>query len=187
MPTHKTPERIRRAALELFGRKGIAGTTVQEIAGRAGCSQAALYKHWDGKDALARELFETSHRDLLEAMDQGAAHWEEASERVLGALIGFVRFARLNASEYALLFQVYHSDYAKWLAGHDRPSDRIALEIREGMGEGAIPEGDAMVKAALVLGMAIRLAFFERQGLIREDPARTEEELSLAAAAVLGV
>jgi AcrR family transcriptional regulator len=50
-------ERIQEAAVELMGRKGVAGTTTQDIARRARCSQAVIYKYWESKEALAREEF----------------------------------------------------------------------------------------------------------------------------------
>jgi hypothetical protein len=53
------------------------------------------------------------------------------------------------------------------------------------MQSGAIPPGNAGVKAALLLGMAVRLAFFERQSLIEGGAAAADAGLWAAAAAVL--
>lgn len=176
--------RIRDAAMELMARKGIAGTTTQDIARRAKCSQAAIYKYWESKEALAHERFEEAHRSMIEAME-GAAVGKNASEMVLGALVGLVRFARSHPAEYAFLFQVFHSDYARWLTEHDKPRDVILREIRKAMKAGEIPQGSPEMKAALLLGMAIRLAFFERQKLVGAAPEEVDEGLLMAAAAVL--
>lgn len=178
-------ERIRVAALELMARKGIAGTTTQEIAQRARCSQAALYKSWDGKEALARHLFEEAHAGMLAEMEAGAEAAQDPSERVIGVLQGLLGHSRRHPAEYAFLFQVFHSDYARWLVPHPKPRDLVLRELKRGMQSGAIPAGNASVKAAILLGMAVRLAFFERQSLIEGGVAATDAGLWAAAAAVL--
>jgi len=178
-------ERIREAAVELLARRGVAGTTTQEIARRARCSQAAIYKHWPGKEELARELFEEAHRDFLQAIEDGAAGPDRPPERVLGALLGLVRYARAHPAEYAFLFQVFHSDYARWLVSHPKPRDVVQRELVRAMEAGDVAPGSPAARTALLLGMAIRLAFFERQGLVEGGPAEVEEALIQGAAALL--
>jgi AcrR family transcriptional regulator len=178
-------ERIRDAALELMGKKGVAGTTTQEIARRAACSQAAIYKYWDSKDALAQETFEAAHRQLLEEMEAGARAGRTASDRVEGALVRFLGYARSRPTEYGFLFQVFHSDYARWLAAHPMPRDIVVRELERGMKAGEIPRGEAQLAAALVLGMAIRVAFFEKQRLLGADAAAVNDGLRRGVRAVL--
>ena len=180
-------ERLSKSALELFGRKGIAGATVAEIAKRARCSQAALYKHWDGKDPLAFALFESAHVELVDGMRDAADGWEDPSRRAVGALVGFLHYARFHPEEFGLLFQVFHTDYSKWLTRVEKPSDVIMREVAQGMQSGVLPQGDIGLKSAMLLGMTIRVALFERQNLIRCDPVTTDRELAAGAAAVLGV
>ncbi len=177
--------RIQKAALELLARKGVAGTTTQEIARRARCSQAAIYKHWPGKEELARELFDEAHRAFLDAMEAEVARRERPPERVLGALLGLLRFARSRPGEYAYLFQVFHSDYARWLVSQPKPRDVVQRELARSIEAGEIPTGAVGAKTALLLGMAIRLAFFERQGLVEGGPEAIEQALVQGAAAVL--
>src|SRR5919107_2792626 len=52
---------ILRAALTLFSRRGLAATSVRDIADESGYTNPALYKHFAGKDELALYLFETCH------------------------------------------------------------------------------------------------------------------------------
>lgn len=47
-------ERIREAAVELFGRAGFGGTTVRAIAARAEVSPALIMHHFGSKDGLIR-------------------------------------------------------------------------------------------------------------------------------------
>jgi len=50
-----------RAALKLFSERGLAATSVRDIADESGYTNPALYKHFASKDALALYLFETCH------------------------------------------------------------------------------------------------------------------------------
>jgi AcrR family transcriptional regulator len=59
--------RILETALRLFVRDGLCETSVRDIAKASGLTNPALFKHFRGKDALARYLFERCYLDL-EAM-----------------------------------------------------------------------------------------------------------------------
>jgi TetR/AcrR family transcriptional regulator, repressor of fatR-cypB operon len=53
---------ILRAAMKLFGERGLAETTIRDIADESGYTNPALYKHFASKEELALHLFETCHR-----------------------------------------------------------------------------------------------------------------------------
>ncbi|MDO8431218.1 MAG: TetR/AcrR family transcriptional regulator [Candidatus Binatus sp.] len=55
-PDTKRPV-IVRAATSLFAERGIDGTSMRAIAEAAGVREAAIYRHFAGKDDLAREIF----------------------------------------------------------------------------------------------------------------------------------
>ena len=55
---------ILRAAMKLFSERGLAATTIRDIAKESGYTNPALYKHFVSKEELALYLFETSHRRL---------------------------------------------------------------------------------------------------------------------------
>ena len=54
-----TAERILSAALELFAARGFAATSVRQIAAAVGVTDAALYSHFAGKQAIFDRLLET--------------------------------------------------------------------------------------------------------------------------------
>ena len=185
MATPGARDRIQRAAVELMAKRGVVGTTTQDIAKRAKCSQAAIYKYWDSKEALAHERFDDAHTRLIEDMEARVALGPNPSGRVLGGLLGLLGFARAYPAEYAFLFQVFHSDHALWLSSHAKPRDIVLRELRGAIEAGDIPEGNPELKTALLLGMAIRLAFFERQKLVPATPGNQDEGFVQAVAAVL--
>src|SRR3954471_16856759 len=54
-------QEILRAALKLFSERGLAATTIRDIADESGYTNPALYKHFASKDELALHLFESCH------------------------------------------------------------------------------------------------------------------------------
>jgi len=69
---------ILRAALKLFSERGLASTSIRDIADESGYTNPALYKHFESKDELALYLFETCH----------ARVWTRCAT-ALGAAAGF--------------------------------------------------------------------------------------------------
>lgn len=80
-----TPERILAAAFERFARYGFRRTSMEDIAGEAGVSRAALYLQFRNKEEIFRRLSETLHGEAL-------ARAEHALQRK-GPLVDRVRAA----------------------------------------------------------------------------------------------
>lgn len=53
---------ILRAAMELFSARGLAATSIRDIAHKSGYTNPALYKHFASKEEMEIHLFETCHR-----------------------------------------------------------------------------------------------------------------------------
>ncbi len=62
----KFKDAIYQSASRLFGEKGLDATSIRQIAELAGVSEAALYRHWDGKMDLAWEVFRSGLSDLYD-------------------------------------------------------------------------------------------------------------------------
>jgi AcrR family transcriptional regulator len=70
-PVTASRERILSAALERFARYGFRRTSMEDIAGAAGVSRAALYLQFRNKEAIFRSLSQELHEAALR--DAGAA------------------------------------------------------------------------------------------------------------------
>jgi AcrR family transcriptional regulator len=75
MRSARGKDSIVRAALRIFGERGIEATSLREVAKAAGVSPALVVHHFDGKDGLVAVVDETA----LEAF--GAAYSSETAER----------------------------------------------------------------------------------------------------------
>ena len=68
----ETRERILQTALALFAEKGYAGTSMSDIAGALGLSKAALYRHYESKQAIFDSIVARMEaRDREQALESG--------------------------------------------------------------------------------------------------------------------
>src|ERR1700728_4590657 len=69
-----------RAGRGLFGTKGFASTSVEDIATSARVTTGALYHHFPTKTAVFEAVFEQVHADMMEASLQASAGATDAIE-----------------------------------------------------------------------------------------------------------
>jgi AcrR family transcriptional regulator len=84
---------ILRAAMTLFSERGLAGTSIRDIARESGYTNPALYKHFAGKDELALYLFETCHRRLwakCTASIRAAKSFDDKLDAYIGQVLELV-------------------------------------------------------------------------------------------------
>ena len=60
-----------KAALSLYVRQGLDGTSIRDIAAEAGYSNPALFKHFAGKEDLSLYLFESCYQELIYKLFNG--------------------------------------------------------------------------------------------------------------------
>jgi AcrR family transcriptional regulator len=81
---------ILRAALKLFSERGLASTSIRDIADESGYTNPALYKHFESKDQLALYLFETCHARVWNrcaAALSAGSRFEDKLEAYVGAWV----------------------------------------------------------------------------------------------------
>ncbi len=91
----KNRRKIQRAALHLFTRKGFHGTTVREIAKKAGVSMGKLYIYYDTKEeifidlvqVLGRKMEVIRQRELIPLMETLDADSLRALARAIGRVV----------------------------------------------------------------------------------------------------
>ncbi|MFG1477479.1 TetR/AcrR family transcriptional regulator [Xanthobacter sp. V4C-4] len=95
--------RILLAARDIVLHEGFAALTMRRIAGAAGYSPAALYLHFESREAIARELGGAGMRSLHAHLSRAAR--EADPLRRLSALgAAYVAFARAEPETYRLIF-----------------------------------------------------------------------------------
>ncbi len=164
---HK-PARVRivDAAHELMLSIGLARTTTQEIARAAGCSEAALYKYFSGKE----ELFVTVLAERLPRLGNLLGDLRAGEGSVEGHL---TELARAAALFYEQTFPMAaslsaepplkrrHAERVGGLeAGPHLPIRRLDAYLRAEQGAGRLrADADTYAAASLLLGACAQRAF----------------------------
>lgn len=73
---------IVKATLNLVGKKGVGSLRTSQIAEQVGFSEAALYKHFDGKKEVIRATIQTAGGELIESL-KNAIEKAETDENLL--------------------------------------------------------------------------------------------------------
>jgi AcrR family transcriptional regulator len=94
---------IREAALRLFVNEGLANVSMRRIAKEVGVTATALYRHYDGKEAILSELLREGFRTFFH-YERQAMYGQDAWERMRLLGQGYVRFGLDNPAYYELMF-----------------------------------------------------------------------------------
>ena len=97
---------ILEAARKVFEAEGLDGASLRAIAAQAGYTPAALYFHFDSKEAIYAEVLQASIESLSEAVTQAARHPGPA-ERLRQAALAFFRFYADNPRDLDLGFYLF--------------------------------------------------------------------------------
>ncbi|MFJ8213100.1 TetR/AcrR family transcriptional regulator [Streptomyces sp. NPDC096033] len=173
MPTPKSTrpasERLLDAAETLMRTIGLANTTTKAIAREAGCSEAALYKHYANKEELfVRVLMERTPNagPLMAALGGGPG--EDALEAALAdiarhASLFYAEAMPMAASLFAepALLTRHREGVREIGQGPHVVLDALEGRLRRELDAGRLRAGaDPRAAAALLLGACFQRAFF---------------------------
>ncbi|MEV0384226.1 helix-turn-helix domain-containing protein [Nonomuraea sp. NPDC050643] len=162
-----TRDRIIDAAEQAIHEFGIAGATTKRIAGRAGCSEALLYKHFAGKEALLLAVLLERLPALgpaLTRLRQGVGQGDVAAgltEFALAALSFYTRGAAIAGGLLGdpPLLAGFRDMLAKDHTGPHVPIRMLAEILRaEQQGGRLDPAIDADAAATLLMGACFQRA-----------------------------
>ncbi|MEU0025051.1 helix-turn-helix domain-containing protein [Streptomyces sp. NPDC006335] len=170
MEPKPAPARVRilDAAHELMLTVGLARTTTKEIARAAGCSEAALYKHFESKEEVfIRVLTERLPRlaPLLHALaaEPGRHTLEHnLTEIARQAALFYEQSFPIAASLYAeTQLKRRHDDAMRELeSGPHKPIEWLDAYLRAEQSTGRVaPDADTFAAASLLLGACAQRAF----------------------------
>lgn len=164
-----TPERLLDAAEKLMRTTGLANATTKAIAREAGCSEAALYKHFANKEELfVRVLTERSPNagPLLAALtgDPGERTVEEClAEIARHASLFYADAMPMAASLFAepALLSRHREGIQQIGRGPHMVLEALTGHLRRERERGRIrADADPRAAAALLLGACFQRAFF---------------------------
>ncbi|GAA5054510.1 AcrR family transcriptional regulator [Thermocatellispora tengchongensis] len=166
-----TRERILDAAERLMRTLGLARVTTKEIARAAGCSEAALYKHFTGKEdlfvAMLKERLPNPVALLAElTRDPAARPIEQALAEIARQATAFYQTVMpIGCSLFAEpeLLRRHREAMRAMDLGPQIPLETLAAYLRAEQAAGRLRAGaDADAGASLLLGACFQRAFLQQ-------------------------
>lgn len=189
------PVRIREigeATLRVVSRKGLEGTTMQEIADEAGLAKGTLYLYFESREELVVHVAESAFEELHLAVTEALGREDTFPARLSAAIVTHVEFFERRRDFFRLFLSVAHPG-----PGSERSArqsricsplyrtylDRLSLFFAEGQALGEVrpfpPDRLALFVAEGLAGLIVR-----RLG--EPDPPPVEEDVRLVVDALTG-
>jgi AcrR family transcriptional regulator len=169
---------ILKAALKLFVRKGIDGTTTKDIAREAGVAEGALYRHYKSKEELAGSLFIVNLTRFTTELE-GKLSLVKGARRKLAVYIAAI-FAEYESDPdlFYYLLLAEHKELKEYVREHRHPGHVLEGLIAEGQAEGVFRKVNPYHLVAVALGTVHRMCILRRYGLIKTPLGGASEEIS---------
>lgn len=143
---------IARAALALFVERGVKGATTRAIAKSARTTEASLYRHYPGKDALARHVLRACLHGLEQEIERSQMPGGPPRERLRAYLHAYLAFGRQHPLEHAFLQQAHAQNLYARLGEVPRSRRILSTLLAEGQANGDFVRVDPRWLAAFLSG-----------------------------------
>jgi AcrR family transcriptional regulator len=122
-------ELILGSAREVFAADGLEGASLRAIATHAGYTPAAIYFHFDSKEAIYAELLRGSLASLGAAVDAAVVKTRGSKQKLHSAAMAFFRFYADNPRDLDLGFYLFRGGMKPAGLGRTRDQElNAALE-----------------------------------------------------------
>jgi AcrR family transcriptional regulator len=184
------------AARKVFEADGLDGASLRTIAATAGYTPAALYFHFDSKEAIYAEVLRGSLVDLGTSVSRATLGAKTPGDRLRAAAMAFFRYYDDNPRDLDLGFYLFRGGMKPHGLGKDRDQvlnaalDLALHPIAEAAMALGARRGDARILVADVFAHASGLLLLAHTGRIRmfgaSAPKLMERFIEAAVAALPG-
>lgn len=171
--------RVLTAALDLFVERGFHNVSVHDVQRESQVSIGSIYKHFGGKEGVAKALYYHLLKEFEEMMEQVMAEHMSSRERcnrIIALLFEYTE-SRPNIIEFML-----HAKHREFLPDEppicsSTPFKGMRRIVQQGMDAGEIHQGNPWVVAASVFGGAFRLIHLRLDGVMKQPLTECYDEL----------
>lgn len=150
-----TPELILQAARDLLVSEGIEGLSMRKVGHRVGISAAAIYRHFEGKDALLSAAVHRGALTFASYLIQALAE-ADARSRLVTMCHRYFAFAHEHFADYQLLFMLncqkvgfYQLDQSAQ-AATSQTFQLLVDRVVECQGAAVLAQDDARMQAVFI-------------------------------------
>ncbi len=164
-------DKVLRAALDLFGERGIDATSMDAIAQHSGVSKATIYNHWPDKEALLMEVMIMIHGldRQREDIDSGDLQRDLTTVLTRRPPDQFDD-ARLRLTPSLIAYSAIHPEFGKAWRHRvmEPPRECIKNILRRGIEHRVLPRNlDLDASVALLLGPVLYDHIFNKETQVK--------------------
>jgi AcrR family transcriptional regulator len=153
---------IMRAALELIAQHGFHGAPMSEISEKAGVATGTIYRYFENKEVLIKELSLELEEKINEHIQKGYPVEQSLRERFLFLLRELLRYFIKNPLHFSYMEQYFNSPYGislhrERLLGKSNNHDILMVIFDQGSEQQILKELPKAVLFSLAFGSMIIL------------------------------
>ena len=181
-------ELIEAAAIELFATKGLYGSTVKDIAMKAGVSEGALYRHYKSKEEMAQILFQAEKNKMNGAVFSILSSPGRADEK-LKEIVSYI-YGEYKKSPYNIMFLT--TNFHQLNPGLETFSHReniydMLIHFLKTFFEKNYPEMDHQFTATMMVGIVMEPIVFHHYKRLEKHPLEYSSRISEICCQIFGV
>ena len=171
--------RILTAALTLFVENGYHNVSVHDVQKTANVSIGSIYKHFGGKEGIAKKLYYHLLNEMDELIDRATNNKITTKEKCEAIIRLLFTYTESHRNIIAFIFQPNHRDFLpdEPPICSASPFKRMRKIIHEGMLNGEIKNITTEVAASAIFGVAIHMIQLRLDGILEAPLATYLDEI----------
>jgi AcrR family transcriptional regulator len=174
---------IKDAALELFVTQGVHATGIREIAKQAGCSEAALYRHWTNKEDLVSSLFREHIGEVVERLEAALSSAGDFRDQIRAATTVSYQLYDEQPLVFRFVLLVRHEQVEFLRSERPRMPQDVLTELIANRAQDGVR---AKLLAAAAMGIFLQVAEFVVYGRLEGPLAKYSDEVADLVLKLLG-
>jgi len=166
--TSPVRERILKAALQLFTNKGFHNVSVHDVQQQANVSIGSIYKHFGGKQGIAKELYYHLLREKEALIESAIANHDSVKGRCTEIIRLLFEHTETDREAMSFMLNSRHKEFLPDEPPICNAAPFVLMRdiMKAGIDNGELRSMDAWVATAAVFGGAIRLIQLRLDGII---------------------
>ncbi len=181
-----TRRRIDRAAIRLFVRQGVDGTSIRQIAKEAEISLGALYNHYRSKESMVEELFSRNWALVGQELRRISRENKTLDTQILQMVRYVFGYFEQDWELASLTFSQRHRFISKLYKARDNPYLVFRLTIISAINRGEIPRQDPDIATAMLMGAIVQIIDTKILGRIKKKLTQSAVPVANACLGLLG-
>jgi AcrR family transcriptional regulator len=165
---------IKKAAINLFYKKGYFATSMSTIAKATGIRKSSIYHHYATKEDILLDIFRTTMNELQDALQKQLGQAVGAKAKIKAVIYCHIIFHVRRQKEAIIadseLRGLTAGNYKEIIHMRDDYEKLIQVVLEEGVSEGVFAESDIKVISYAILSMCTTVCtWFKKSGRLSKE------------------